>query len=218
MTMRELTFHSAFAELPLVSILRGISPPEVEGVGSALIEAGFRLIEVPLTSPEPFKSIEILVRRFGEMAIIGAGTVRSEPQLDTLIQTGGQLMVTPHGDTTLIAAAKRRGLAALPGVATPTEAFAAIDAGADALKVFPADAVPPAILRSWRTVLPANVPLCPTGGVTPEGLAAYVDAGAGGFGIGTQLYKPGWTRAAVGARAQAYVAAWRQLSDPAANA
>ncbi len=214
MTKGNRAFRGALDQLPLVAILRGITPAEAEAVGASLVEAGFRIIEVPLTSPDPFKSIEILARRFGQTAIIGAGTVRTEAQLDTLARTGALLMVTPHGDGALIAAAKQRGLAAMPGVVTPTEGFAALDAGADALKIFPADAVSPTILRSWRTVFPAEIALCPTGGITPQGMAAYVAAGAGGFGIGTQLYRPGSTAAEVGERAQEYVATWRGLQTP----
>jgi 2-dehydro-3-deoxyphosphogalactonate aldolase len=209
--MSTTSFRSAFQDLPLVAILRWISPDEVAAVGEVLVEEGFRLIEVPLNSPDPFTSIERLARRFGDQALVGAGTVRTETQLDQLREAGGSLMVTPHGDTALIAAAKRRDLITLPGVATPTEGFAALDAGADALKIFPAEAVPPAILRAWRTVFPPELPLCPTGGVEPEGMAQYVAAGAGGFGLGSGLYKPGFGPADVRQRAKAYVEAWRAV-------
>lgn len=204
-----ISFEAAMAELPLVAILRGVAPEEVEPIGAVLLEAGFRLIEVPLTSPDPFTSIARLVRRFGDAAVIGAGTVRTVEQLDALVAAGGRLMVTPHGDTALIRAAKARGLATLPGVATPTEAFAAVDAGADGLKLYPAEMIPPAAVAAFRTVLGPSVPLCPTGGVTPEDMARYRKAGAAGFGLGGALYRPGDSAAAVGDKAAAFVAAWR---------
>ncbi|WP_299656114.1 2-dehydro-3-deoxy-6-phosphogalactonate aldolase [uncultured Jannaschia sp.] len=193
--MNSTEFQSAFQDLPLVAILRSVTPDEVNAIGEVLVEEGFRLIEVPLISPDPFTSIERLARHFGDRVLVGAGTVRTEAQLDQLRDAGGSLMVTPHGDTALIAAAKRRGLIAMPGETTPTEDFAVLDAGADALKIFPAEAVPPAILRAWRTVFPPELPLCPTGGVEPEGIAPYVAAGAGGFGLGSGLYKPGFSAA-----------------------
>jgi len=204
-----ISFEAAMAELPLVAILRGVAPEEVEPIGAVLLEAGFRLIEVPLTSPDPFTSIARLVRRFGDAAVIGAGTVRTVEQLDALVDAGGRLMVTPHGATALIRAAKARGLATLPGVATPTEAFAAVDAGADGLKLYPAEMIPPAAVAAFRTVLGPSVPLCPTGGVTPEDMARYRKAGAAGFGLGGALYRPGDSAAAVGDKAAAFVAAWR---------
>lgn len=216
--MSSTEFQSAFQDLPLVAILRWVTPDEVDAIGEVLVEEGFRLIEVPLNSPDPFTSIERLVRRHGDRVLVGAGTVRTEAQLDQLCDAGGSLMVTPHGDTALIAAAKRRGLIALPGVATPTEGFAALDAGADALKIFPAEAVPPAILRAWRTVFPPELPLCPTGGVEPQGIASYAAAGAGGFGLGGGLYKPGFSAAEVGRRGRAYVEAWRAVATTEASA
>lgn len=205
-------FASAFSEIPLIAILRGISPDEVGEIGSALVSAGFRLIEVPLTSPDPFDSIGRLVRRVGETAVIGAGTVRTEAQLRQLLDVGGSLVVTPHADVRLISSAASLGLATVPGVATPTEAFAVIDAGANAVKVFPASAVPPTSLRAWRTVIPADIALCPTGGVAPEQMAEYVSAGAGGFGIGTVLYQPGFSAHDVRERARAYIDAWKVIS------
>lgn len=209
--MSSVVFRAAFEALPLVAILRWVSPDEVEEIGDVLVEEGFRLLEVPLNSPDPFRSIERLARRFGSQALVGAGTVRTTAHLDQLCQVGGSFMVTPHGDTALIAAAKRLGLAALPGVATPTEGFAALDAGADALKIFPAEAVPPSILSAWRTVFPADLPLLPTGGIESEGIGRYVLAGAGGFGLGSGLYKPSFSAAEVRRRAKAYIQAWRTV-------
>lgn len=178
-----------------------------------LVEEGFRVIEVPLNSPDAMDSIERLAKRFGTVALIGAGTVRTEAELEAVGRAGGRLMVTPHGDTNLITAAKRRGFAALPGVATPTEGFAALDAGADALKIFPADALTPAILRAWRSVFPPDVALCPTGGVTPDGMEAYVAAGAAGFGLGSGLYRPGLEASDVRRNAKAYVEGWKTAQE-----
>lgn len=204
-------FSEAMTTLPLVAILRGITPGEVEDIGDALVESGFRLIEVPLTSPDPFRSIAMLARRLGSSAIVGAGTVRRTEQLDALVEAGGRLMVTPHADSELIRAAVARGLSTLPGVATPTEAFAALDAGADALKLFPSDMIPPSAVNAFRTVLGPAVPLCPTGGITPEDLRRYADAGANGFGLGGALYRPGDTASDVRVKAEAFVASWRDL-------
>lgn len=204
-------FRSAMQELPLVAILRGITPAEALSVADVLVDEGFRLIEVPLNSPDPFKSIEALARRHGDAVVIGAGTVRKEAELDQLVGVGACLMVTPHADVRLIAAAKARGMTAMPGVATPTEGFAALDAGADGLKIFPAGAVPPSLFRQWLSVFPYDVALCPTGGVAPTDMKGYVAVGASGFGLGTGLYKPGLEVAEVRLLAQAYTSAWRKL-------
>lgn len=208
--MTELLFE-AMAALPLVAILRGITPDEVEDVGDVLVESGFRLIEVPLTSPDPFRSIAMLVRRLGSAVIVGAGTVRRTEQLDALVEAGGRLMVTPHGDTALIRAAAARRLSTLPGVATPTEAFAALDAGADALKLFPSDVIPPSAVKAFRTVVGPAVPLYPTGGITLDDLRRYADAGADGFGLGGALYRPGDAASDVRQKAEAFVTNWRDL-------
>lgn len=201
-------FEEAMAQLPLVAILRGITPQEVEPIGDVLTEAGFRLIEVPLTSPDAFDSIARLVRRLGDGVIVGAGTVRRIDDLDRLIAAGGRLMVTPHADTALIRAAADKGLVTLPGVFTPTEAFAALDAGATGLKLFPAEIVPPAVVTAFRTVVGRDVPLCPTGGIGPGDLARYRAAGATGFGLGGALYRPGNTASDVAAHARAFADAW----------
>ena len=158
----------AMAALPLVAILRGIKPEEAEAIGAALVEAGFRLIEVPLNSPEPFRSIEILAKRFGDEALIGAGTVMTPEAARSTVEAGGRLVVMPHSDPEVIRAAKGAGAWCLPGVATPTEGFAALAAGADGLKLFPGEALPPAVVKAWRAVFPPEVPLLPVGGITPE--------------------------------------------------
>jgi 2-dehydro-3-deoxyphosphogalactonate aldolase len=204
-------FKAAMAALPLVAILRGITPGEVEAVGDALVVAGFRIVEIPLTSFDPFLSIARLVERLGPDVIVGAGTVRRVDQLDEMIAAGGRLMVTPHADTTLIRAATERGLITLPGVATPTEAFAALDAGADGLKLFPAEMIPASAVAAFRTVVGPDVALCPTGGIAPDDLAGYFKAGATGFGLGGALYRPGDRASDVGARARRFVASWQAI-------
>lgn len=200
----------AMAELPLVAILRGVRPDEVEAIGSTLIEAGFRILEVPLNSPEPFTSIRQLVGRFGSQAAIGAGTVLDPTQVQRLTEVGGTLVVMPHSDPAVIAAAKSAGMACLPGVATPTEAFAALRAGADALKLFPAETLGPAAVKAWRAVLPPGTMLLPVGGITPESIPSWRAAGAAGFGLGTALYRPGATAAQVSEAGRRFVSAWRE--------
>jgi 2-dehydro-3-deoxyphosphogalactonate aldolase len=196
---------------PLVAILRGVRPDEVEAIGEALVTSGFAIIEVPLNSPQPLTSIERLSRRFGTAALIGAGTVTAVPHVGDVAAAGGQIIVMPHGDPQVIAAAKKAGLLCLPGFATPTEAFAAIAAGADGLKLFPAEASPPAVLKSLKAVLPAAIPVLPVGGISPEKMAAYREAGAAGFGLGSALYKPGMDAAEIGARAAKFVKEIRRL-------
>lgn len=202
---------AALAQLPLVAILRGLAPEEAEAIGEALVEAGFRLIEVPLNSPEPFTSIERLARRFGEAAVIGAGTVLEPAAVARLEAAGGSLVVMPHADPAVITAAKAMGLACLPGIATPTEAFAALAAGADGLKLFPAEILPPVAVKAMLAVLPKGTGLFPVGGIAPTSMAAYVAAGARGFGLGSALYRPGMAPAAVGENARAFVQAWQAL-------
>jgi 2-dehydro-3-deoxyphosphogalactonate aldolase len=195
--------------LPLIAILRGIRPEEALPVGMALAEAGFRLIEVPLNSPEPLRSIELLARELGTQCLIGAGTVMSAAQVRQVADAGGRLIVMPHSDAAVIRAAKTRGLQCAPGIATPTEGFAAMAAGADALKLFPAELLSPAVLKALRAVFAPEVLFVPVGGITPQNLAAYAAAGASGFGLGSALYKPAATPQQVAISAQAFVSAWR---------
>jgi len=202
-----IDLEHALAECPLVAILRGITPDECDAVGAALVDAGFRFIEVPLNSPDPFTSIGLFAERFGKQALIGAGTVLSPGDVQRVADAGGRIIVMPHSDPAVIKAAKQLGLGCLPGVATPTEAFAALSAGADALKLFPAEAIPPAIVKAWRAVLPASVRLLPVGGIGVENMKTYREAGASGFGIGSSLYKPGKSADAVGRDARALVEA-----------
>ncbi|TCO79629.1 2-keto-3-deoxy-phosphogalactonate aldolase [Plasticicumulans lactativorans] len=197
--------------LPLVAILRGLTPDEALPVGQALVDAGFRIIEVPLNSPDACESIRRLARAFGATVLIGAGTVLSVEAVAEVAAAGGRLIVMPHADPAVIRAARAAGLACAPGVATPTEAFAALAAGADALKLFPAEQLGPAVLKAWRAVLPAGVPCLPVGGITPDNMAPWLAAGANGFGLGSALYRPGQSPAEVGAQARAFADAWRGL-------
>lgn len=205
-------FAAANARLPLVAILRGIKPEEAEEIGFSLYDCGFRLIEVPLNSPDPFTSIATIRRILPDDALVGAGTVLTKAQVSQLEGCGGELAVMPHVDTEVIRAAKALGLLCVPGIATPTEAFAALAAGADALKLFPAELVTPQILKAIRVVLPAGTRLLPVGGITPETIKPYLDAGADGFGLGSALYKPGMSCDQVVARARDFVAAWSLLA------
>jgi 2-dehydro-3-deoxyphosphogalactonate aldolase len=203
-------FDAAFAALPLVAILRGITPQEADAVGAALVAAGFRLLEVPLNSPAPFDSIARLRRSLPDDVLVGAGTVLGAQDVDALAAAGGELVVMPHADVAVVRAAKAADLMCIPGVATPTEAFAALAAGADALKLFPAELLAPAVVKALRAVLPKSTRLLPVGGITPENIAAFVTAGADGFGLGSALYSAGAPAAEVRQRAQRFVDAWRR--------
>jgi 2-dehydro-3-deoxyphosphogalactonate aldolase len=195
---------------PLVAILRGVRPDEAEAIAAPIVEAGFGAIEVPLNSPEPLASIAILVRRFGERILVGAGTVLEPYEVDDVAEAGARLVVAPNADRAVIERAAKLKLVALPGVATMTEAFAALKAGASGLKLFPGEAIPPEVVRAWRSVLPKGTPLLPVGGITPERIAPYRRAGADGFGIGSALYKPGASVDEVARAAEAFVKAWRE--------
>jgi 2-dehydro-3-deoxyphosphogalactonate aldolase len=199
-----------FAALPLIAILRGVRPDEAVAIGETLLDAGFRVIEVPVNSPEPLESIRRLAAALGDRARIGAGTVLTVEQVRDVAAAGGTLVVSPNANPAVIRATKAAGLWSAPGVATPTEGFAALDAGADILKLFPVEQMPPAVVKAWRAVLPREVPLVPVGGVTPETMAAFVAAGANGFGLGSALYKPGMTPADVRRSADAFINAWRK--------
>lgn len=206
-----MTFADAMAALPLVAILRGVKPEEAVGIGEALVAEGFRLIEVPLNSPQPFASIQRLATALAGKAVIGAGTVLKPGDVDAVADAGGSLIVMPHTDVEVIRRAKELKLTAVPGFATPSEAFAALNSGADALKLFPAEANPPQVLKAMKAVLPKSVAVLPVGGIAPDSMKAYVEAGAGGFGLGSALYKPGASAVEVAARAKAFVAAWTAI-------
>lgn len=204
-------FAASANVLPLVAILRGISPEESQAVAAALYGEGFRLIEVPLNSPQPFDSIARIRRALPGDALVGAGTVLNGEDVQRLAAAGGELVVMPHADAAVIRSAKAAGLLCVPGVATPTEAFAALAAGADALKLFPAEMIAPAVVKAMRAVLPVHVRLLPVGGITPDRMAPYVQAGASGFGLGSALYAPRTTAADVASRARRFADAWRAL-------
>ncbi|MSQ60870.1 MAG: 2-dehydro-3-deoxy-6-phosphogalactonate aldolase [Betaproteobacteria bacterium] len=204
-----LTFQEAVGRCPLIAILRGVKPSEVLDIGTALAGAGFTLIEVTLNSPQPFDSIRILAGALSDRAIIGAGTVLQESQADRVAQAVGRLIVMPHADARIVRRAKQLGLSALPGFATPTEAFAMLEAGADGLKLFPAEANPPPVLKAMRAVLPRETLIFPVGSITPENMRGYLDAGANGFGLGSALYKAGNTAAQVAASARRFTDALR---------
>ena len=202
------------AELPLIAILRGLKPENAEAVGHVLVEAGFRIIEVPLNSPEPFRSIERLAKGMPKDVLVGAGTVLDPEQVDSIRDVGGRLIVMPHADLDVIRRAKEQDLICTPGVATPTEAFAALKAGADGIKIFPAEAIPPAVVKAWRAVLPKDAIVVPVGGIKPDNMKPYVDAGANGFGLGSALFKPAMSVEEIGRNARDFAAAWQALRTP----
>jgi len=208
--MERMSWMDIFDGVPLVAILRGLTPEEAEPVGAALVEAGFRCLEVPLNSPRPLESIAILQRAFGHRALIGAGTVLTPEAVGDVADAGGRIIISPNTNPAVIRASKARGLVSFPAFLTPSEAFAALEAGADALKLFPAEAASPAVLKAVRAVLPAGTPVFPVGGVDAASMAAWRKAGAAGFGIGSSLYAPGRSAADVGARAAALVRAWQE--------
>jgi len=211
-------FVTALAACPLIAIVRGIRPAEAVEHGRALYEAGFRIIEVPLNSPDPLASIAALRMALPADAMIGAGTVLTPGRVRDVKQAGGELIVMPHADVDVVLAAKREGLVCVPGVATPTEAFAALKHGADALKMFPAELLGPAVTKAWRAVIPPVVPLLPVGGVKPDNMGPQLAAGASGFGLGSALYKPGQDVATTRANAQAFIAGWQAVHGaPAAR-
>ena len=207
-----MLFRDAMARLPLVAILRGVKPAEVAPIGAALIEAGFAIIEVPLNSPDPIASIASLQAAFGSRALIGAGTVTTPARVAEVAATGAKLLVMPHADVAVIRAAKAAGMICIPGILTPPEGFAALAAGADGLKLFPAELAGPAVLRALRSVFPAGTAFLPVGGIRPDNMGGFVEAGAAGFGLGSALYRPGDTAATVAVKAAAFVSAWRNLA------
>ena len=203
--MMDPRLRSALERCPLIAILRGVRPDEVEAIASTLIDAGFSMIEVPLNSPDPFDSIARLVAKGG--ALIGAGTVLTPADVARLEAVGGALSISPHCDPALISAAKAAGMISIPGIATPTEAFAALKAGADALKLFPAEAASPTVLKAMRAVLPSGTGVLPVGGINPDNMAPWRAAGAVGVGLGSALYQPGDSAAVVAIQAQRFMAA-----------
>ena len=204
-------FEQASAACGIVAIIRGVTPDEVAGVGDALYEAGIRIVEVPLNSPEPFRSIAALAARFEGRMVVGAGTVLDVDSVDRLKAAGGQISVSPDCNPEVIARAVAQGMVPLPGVFTPTEAFTAVRAGARHLKLFPAEAASPKTVKAWKAVMPREVKVYAVGGVTPANMREWADAGCAGFGIGSNIYKPGMSADDVGQAARAFVAAWKDL-------
>jgi 2-dehydro-3-deoxyphosphogalactonate aldolase len=192
-------------ECPLVAIIRGVTPDEAEAIGSAIFEAGIRIIEVPLNSPEPLVSIGALARLFGDSALIGAGTVLDPADVVRVSDAGGRVIVSPNTFEPVIEAASAAGLVSLPGYFTPSEGFAALRAGATGLKLFPAEGASPAVVKAQRAVLPRHVPVLVVGGIGPDNMQPWLEAGANGFGLGSGLYKPGRSAQETAARARAYV-------------
>ena len=203
-------FRDHLDRCPLVAILRGVKPDEVIAIGEALVEAGIEIIEVPLNSPDPLNSIAALAKHFGERVLIGAGTVLTVEQVGQVARAGGRIIVSPSTDYDVIAATAAEGLVSAPGYFTPSEAFLALKAGATALKLFPAEAATPALVRAQRAVLPKDVPLLIVGGVKPDAVGQWFEAGANGFGLGSALYKPGQSAAQVGQQARDFVAAVKE--------
>jgi 2-dehydro-3-deoxyphosphogalactonate aldolase len=210
-----ISLNAAFEALPLVAILRGVQPHEVEHIAAALYEAGWRVVEVPLNSPDPLASIRRLSQAWGSRMVVGAGTVLTVEDVRQVAEAGGRLIVAPNLDLEVVAEAKALGLYVLPGVQTATECFLAHKAGADGLKLFPGESISPGTIKALKTVLPAAARLLPVGGVSLDNMAAFVAAGAGGFGIGGALYKPGDAAADVAAKAQAFASRFRQLKEHA---
>lgn len=198
--------HRYLDPCPLVAIIRGVTPDEVEGIGDAIFQAGIRIIEVPLNSPDPLKSIELLAKRFGEEALVGAGTVLDPADVGRVWDAGGRIIVSPNTDLDVIAATAAIDLVSSPGYFTPSEALAAIQTGATVLKLFPAEAATPAVLKAQRAVLPQNFPILVVGGVKPDNMRPWLDAGAAGFGLGGGLYQPGQSAEETSAKARAFVA------------
>ena len=208
MSAKEL-LHLYLDQCPLVGIVRGVTPAEADAIGDAIHDAGIRIIEVPLNSPDPLKSIESIAKRLGDRALVGAGTVLDPAQVGQVRDAGGRIIVSPNTNVAVIRAAAEAGLVSMPGYFTPSEAFAAIGAGAHALKLFPAEGADPAVLKAQLAVLPRDVPVLAVGGIKPGGMRPWLDAGATGFGLGGGLYTPGQSPAETLEKARAYVAGLR---------
>jgi len=201
--------HRYLDECPLIAIVRGVTPQDAEAIGEAVREGGIRIIEVPLNSPDPLRSIELLAKRFGDSMLVGAGTVITVAQVAQVRDSGGRIIVSPGTSVDVVAATAQAGLVSSPGYFTPSEAFAAIRAGANALKLFPAEGASPAVLRAQLAVLPRAIPVMAVGGIKSDNMRPWLDAGATGFGLGSGLYRPGQSAAETLDKARAYVAGLR---------
>ena len=198
-------FDRYLVECPLVAIIRGVAPDEVEAIGEAIFSAGIRIIEVPLNSPDPLESIKRLAASLDGRALVGAGTVLEPQQVAEVANVGGRVIVAPNTNKAVIHAAASANMVAAPGYFTPSEAFAALESGAHALKLFPAESASPAVLKAQRAVLPKDTPVLVVGGIQPDNMQPWLDAGANGFGLGSGLYVPGRSPDETAARARAYV-------------
>jgi 2-dehydro-3-deoxyphosphogalactonate aldolase len=205
MDARQL-LHRYLDQCPLIAIIRGVTPDEAEAIGEAIFQGGIRIIEVPLNSPDPLKSIERLAAKFGDRMLVGGGTVFTPADVGDIQAVGGRLIVSPHTNPNVIRATAQAGLVSCPGYFTPTEAFAALDAGATALKLFPAEGASTTVLQAQMAVIPKDVPMIMVGGIKPDNMQPWIDAGAAGFGLGGGLYKPGQSPAETLDKARAYVA------------
>ena len=206
-------WEASIAENPLIAILRGLAPDQAIPVAEVLVEAGFRFIEVPLNSPEPLKSISAIAQKFGDKVVAGAGTVLSADDVTDVVETGGQLIVAPNMDSRVGNRARELGASWCPGVATPTEAFAALELGAVMLKLFPAELIPPKGVKAMRAVLPADVSIAMVGGITPETMHDYLDAGANSFGLGSALFKPEYEIDEIRQRATSFITAFNKYKS-----
>lgn len=203
-------FRRHFSECPLIAIIRGVTPADAEVTARAIYDGGIRIIEVPLNSPEPLESIRIIAETLGDRALVGAGTVLDAADVPRVAHAGGRLIVSPNTNTAVIEATVAAGMVSSPGYFTPSEAFTAIRAGAHVIKLFPAEAASPAVVKSQKAVLPKDIPLVVVGGVTPEAVSGWMEAGADGFGLGGGLYKPGQDPQTTLEKARGFVSAVRR--------
>ena len=209
MSAKEL-FQQYLGQCPLIAIIRGVTPDEAEAIGDAICESGIRIVEVPLNSADPLKSIERLAKRLGERMLVGGGTVLTPDDVRRVRSAGGRIIISPSTNREVIAATAAEGMISCPGYFTPSEAFAAVDAGATALKLFPAEGASPEVLKAQLAVLPKEVPVLAVGGITPDNMQPWIAAGASGFGLGGGLYKAGQSAAETLGKARAYVAGVRR--------
>jgi 2-dehydro-3-deoxyphosphogalactonate aldolase len=212
-----VTWASVLRDLPLIAILRGVTPKETLSIGETLCDAGFLCLEVPLNSPDALTSIRLLREHMGDRALVGAGTVLSPKAVEEVEAAGGQIVISPNTDPAVIARTKQLGLVSLPAFLTASEAFCALDAGADAIKLFPAESGTPSVLKALKAVRPPETAVVPVGGIEPTSMCGYLEAGASGFGLGSALYRKGASAAAVRDAAELFVREWRRLRPPAAT-
>ncbi|PIE65744.1 MAG: 2-dehydro-3-deoxy-6-phosphogalactonate aldolase [Desulfobacterales bacterium] len=205
-----MKLKSLTADFPFIAILRGIKPSEVIACAQTLFNEGFRIIEVPLNSPDPYQSIELMANHFGDNALIGAGTVTEAAEVYNVKAAGGRLVVSPHCDPEIIRKTKAESMYSIPGAATPTEAVTAIKAGADAIKIFPSEAISPKVVKAIKVVLPQGTVLIPVGGIDHTNWRPYFEAGARAFGLGSSLYLPGRSREELAVRARNFACSWRE--------